>query len=247
MALYVLDENNNKIEVTTEVLTAIVQQVVCCESGTPHSMAFVTQAKYNQLETTNALVTNCVYFITDDTTAYDINKQLADLTINLNKIIDGTQAIQSAANITASIRGVALTNIFEANVNQFSGQIIELYPKVKEATKANLLNPTKATTTMAANGSINVYIDPGSVYVIKVANTTFILQTSDEPASGYVLDYSTKGLIYINGVYREVYLEGTRNVGTGYLTIRLKKLNSSGLIENLTETTNLAVSWYKVI
>ena len=102
MALYVLDENNNKIEVTTEVLSAVVRQVICCVSGTPHSIAFATQTKYNELQAAGALVRNCIYFITDDTTANDLDEKLEELTKTIDNIIQGRQDVYSAINAVSA-------------------------------------------------------------------------------------------------------------------------------------------------
>lgn len=40
--------------------------------GTTHKVAFVTQAKYNELASNGSLISNCLYYITDDTTAEDL-------------------------------------------------------------------------------------------------------------------------------------------------------------------------------
>lgn len=78
MAKYVLDENNNKIEVTDEVGNTTVNEVKCCVSNTPFRFAFVTQAKYNELEAAGLVQANTIYEITDDTTADDLDEQLKE-------------------------------------------------------------------------------------------------------------------------------------------------------------------------
>ena len=87
MALYVLDENNNKIEVTDQVLTALVEQVRCCVSGTPYKLAFVTQAKYNELVANNLLELNTRYEIIDDTTCEDIDAILIKLNADVEALL----------------------------------------------------------------------------------------------------------------------------------------------------------------
>ena len=112
MKLFLLDENNNKVEVTTEVLTALVEQIKCCVSGTPFKMAFVSQAKYNELEAAGLVQANTIYEITDDTTADDLdgqlveNKQtLAQHTNQLNELasfLDNKTTIKEVTKITQS-------------------------------------------------------------------------------------------------------------------------------------------------
>ena len=76
---YVLDEFNNKIEVTDEVGNTTVNEVKCCDSGIPFKMAFVTQAKYNELKAAGLLQPNTKYEITDDTTLDEIDAALERL------------------------------------------------------------------------------------------------------------------------------------------------------------------------
>ena len=82
---YVKDENGNKVEAFTkeEFLTflqnaiengslagidagsAIVSKLKCCVSGNTVKVAFVTQAKYNELKNAGLLESDCHYFKTD--------------------------------------------------------------------------------------------------------------------------------------------------------------------------------------
>lgn len=87
MAYYVLDENNNLIEVTDQVLTAVVEKVKCCVSGTEFNFAFITQAKYNELEAQGLInKATTYYFILDDTTLAEINAQLKTINTRLNDL-----------------------------------------------------------------------------------------------------------------------------------------------------------------
>lgn len=96
MAFYVLDENNNKVEafdkqgvlnVLNQAIkdgtlanivsdSAFVSKLKCCVSGVANHVAFVSQTKYNELKEGGMLIANCYYFITDDTTAEDLEEQL---------------------------------------------------------------------------------------------------------------------------------------------------------------------------
>ncbi len=88
MAYYVRDNNNNLVEglskeeiyalldeaIRTGQLpsvdenTSFVSKLKCCVSGVSNSVAFITEAKYNELRTSGLLKPNTLYFITDDTT-----------------------------------------------------------------------------------------------------------------------------------------------------------------------------------
>lgn len=94
MAYYVLDENNNLIEATDKVLTALVEKVKCCVSGTAYNIAFITQAKYNELEA-QGLINKATthYEIIDDTFRDEINAQLYNIENTLqakSKLLDDT-------------------------------------------------------------------------------------------------------------------------------------------------------------
>lgn len=106
MAFYVLDENNNRIEaLDKEGVYAVLEQAIadgslanlvadaafvsklrCCVTGGTNKVAFVTQAKYNELKASNQLVTNCLYYITDDTSAEDIDEQFNALNTAINSL-----------------------------------------------------------------------------------------------------------------------------------------------------------------
>lgn len=85
---YVLDENGNRQEgLTKEETLSILQQAIndgslagiekdsafvsklkCCVDGGTFKMAFITEAKFNELKVNNQLDEETLYFITDDTT-----------------------------------------------------------------------------------------------------------------------------------------------------------------------------------
>lgn len=112
MAYYVLDENNNKIEALDKqgVLAAInqaaadgtlqnlvanaafIDKLKCCVSGETFKIAFVTQAKYNELFASGGVQPNTYYFIIDDTAAEDINEQLEILTNTVNELVGNVGA-----------------------------------------------------------------------------------------------------------------------------------------------------------
>lgn len=97
MGYYVRDNNNNLIEglskeeiyalldeaIRTGQLpsvddeTAFVTKLKCSVTGVASSVAFITQAKYNELRTGGLLKANTLYFITDDTTEETLENAIA--------------------------------------------------------------------------------------------------------------------------------------------------------------------------
>lgn len=109
---YVLDENNNKIEafdkegVLNAIETAIangslaslvadaafVTKLKCCVTGQTNKVAYVTEAKLNELETQGLLETGVEYHITDDSSLALIETAVKDV----NDILNGNVAVPSA-------------------------------------------------------------------------------------------------------------------------------------------------------
>lgn len=118
---FILDEFNNKIEVTDEVGNTTVNEIKCCESGTPFKMAFVTQAKFNELEAEGLLKPNTIYEITDDTTLEVINETLEKQETTLEEInktlTEHTSTLNSHAESINEIptKYIAKTKITYAN------------------------------------------------------------------------------------------------------------------------------------
>ena len=121
--LYVLDEHHNLIEaydkegvlaVLSQAIadgslsgitadSAFVSKLKCCVGGGTHPVAFITQAKYNELKSSDSLVDNCLCIITDDTTAEDIDAMLKTLTDTVNGFLEGTQAVQKASKVVGDV------------------------------------------------------------------------------------------------------------------------------------------------
>lgn len=111
MAYYVLDDHNNKIAAfDQEGILAVLQQAIADQSledidpdsavasklrsvinDTTHHIEFVTQAQYNTLEQGGELIEGCYYFITDDTTAEDIEDAI-------DALEDDVDALQTGLN-----------------------------------------------------------------------------------------------------------------------------------------------------
>lgn len=96
---FVIDENNNKIEaydkegvlaVLAQAIkdgslsgitadSAFINKIKCCVTGQTNRIAFVTQAKYNELETNGQTESGVYYYITDDDTLEGINEKLGEI------------------------------------------------------------------------------------------------------------------------------------------------------------------------
>lgn len=111
---FVLDENHNLVEaydkegvlaVLEQAIadgslsgitenSAFVSQLKCCVSGQANKIAFVTQAKYNEMKESNMLLSNCLYFVIDDTTADDIDNKFTE-------IVNGTIMVENARTVNS--------------------------------------------------------------------------------------------------------------------------------------------------
>lgn len=111
---YVLDENNNKVEAfdkqgvlalleqaiadgTLENIvadSAFINKIKCCVGGSINYIAFITQATYNELAANDQLKENTYYFITDDTTAANIDGILDQLSESVNDLLEKTNDLE---------------------------------------------------------------------------------------------------------------------------------------------------------
>lgn len=137
MAFYVLDENNNKVEAyDKEGVLALLNQAIadgslenivadaafvtklkCCVDGGTFQIAFITQAKYNELATNKTLLENTYYFIVDDTTADGINEQLENILkafedpATLSTVKKASQALKVATELLNVDNTNRVTNV----------------------------------------------------------------------------------------------------------------------------------------
>ena len=93
---YVVDKNKNLVEGLSKEETydllakaindktlpdintdsAFITQIKDSVTGYSHKVAFVTQAKYNELKNAGSLISNCLYYIVDDSTEADIESAI---------------------------------------------------------------------------------------------------------------------------------------------------------------------------
>lgn len=115
MSYFVLDENNNRVEAYSkeEVLSVLAQAIAdgslssitadagfisklkSYVDGGTFKIAFITQAKYNELVASNQLVSNCFYYITDDTTCEDIEASIETINDTLASLNTRIVAVNS--------------------------------------------------------------------------------------------------------------------------------------------------------
>lgn len=116
---YVLDENKNLVEAFSkeEALSvfaqaiadgslngivadaAFISKIKCCVNGITNNVAFVTTAKYNELEKAGMLKENTAYFITDDTTLDGLDTQIKSLTESLEEVKTNIAKFEQKRNL----------------------------------------------------------------------------------------------------------------------------------------------------
>lgn len=134
---YVIDDNNNKQEAFSkeEVLAvlnqaikdgtlnnivadaAFVSKLKCCVSGMTNKVAFVTQAKYNEIAAAGQIVENCLYYITDDTTLDNIDVILQDLSERINNLGKQVESNRITAENNYMLLQKNITSYLTPNVN----------------------------------------------------------------------------------------------------------------------------------
>ena len=207
MAFYVLDENNNKVEALDRegVLNAIeeairsgglanlvadagfITKLKCCVSGSTNKMGFITQAKYNELKAADLLENNTLYYIYDDTSIDNIEKELQDI----NYYIKGYVAIPKAVDAeTARLAYQLNLKDIKLNYGYYVEGYISDYP---------YYNMAKGIYSFSINGST---INSSSLYVgdkqqVNVTETiTAIFDLKD----------TTKAQAFTCGKYQFIYL-----------------------------------------
>lgn len=159
MAFYVLDENHNLIEAYDKegVLSALQQAIAdgslsgitadsgfisklkCCVNGVTNSVAFITQAKYNELVANKQLKENCYYFITDDSSFDEVEEMVVSLN---NAVVDCYEYID------------AEIDKIEARVNKEIGEIS--------------IQPDYSTTIELKTGGTYSFCIDGRTYILNV-------------------------------------------------------------------------------
>jgi hypothetical protein len=88
--------------------SAFVSKIKCCVGGNTANFAFITSAKYNELEAAGTLDEKTLYFITDDGTLNNLEEYVNSLTDKINKIVNGQQVVGKATDVE-KLNGLTVT------------------------------------------------------------------------------------------------------------------------------------------
>ena len=203
---YVLDEKGNRKEgLTKEETLAILQQAInngslagiekdsafvsklkCCVGGETYQMAFITQAKYNELFTKNQLTANTFYYITDDPTEENIeanieaiakeldatNEIIGDIVAGKTEVVVKKKLIWSGELNLGDVINIELKeNRSYLFVTKTSGDFY--YDYRKNGSIVDSSNPTKIT--FLQNHSIDVVLAPTPSFTIREAQIIYCL------------------------------------------------------------------------
>lgn len=191
MGYYVRDNNNNLIEglskeeiyalldeaIRTGQLpsvddeTAFVTKLKCSVTGVASSVAFITQAKYNELRTGGLLKANTLYFITDDTTEDTLENAIAQAkqeAVNEAKVGMATlpEAYQNTNNF--NIVEFASTSFFTSRKYHVINIVIPLsrpnwYSGETLIDNSNLETGEMLTGYIDGNGAVNLRGTNGTI------------------------------------------------------------------------------------
>lgn len=189
MAYYVRDNNNNLIEglskeeiyalldeaIRTGQLpsvddeTAFVTKLKCSVTGVASSVAFITEAKYNELRTGGLLKANTLYFITDDTTEDTLENAIAQAkqeAVNEAKV--GMATLPEAYQNTNGYNTVEL-----ASTSFFTNRKFHVINIVIPFYKPNWYNGnTLLSVSFDYSGTLTGYIDENGALNIKDTSGT---------------------------------------------------------------------------
>lgn len=221
MKHYVLDENRNLVEAySKEEVLAVLQQAIndgtlenivkdagfinrikCCVTGGTTRIAYVTQAKYNELEAGNLLQENTEYNIIDDTTAEDIEKALAQFNTDvenvetkLNNMVTDVEKRLLVTTIQKNIAETtdeqnliywAIAKYYDESLTKPVPFIYRLYNVSNTCYLGTIFSPTAERTIIKAFKLTDTTISNDVVYYDKDARNVKM------PAQVYTTDYIT--------------------------------------------------------
>ena len=187
---YVLDENHNLVEaydkegvlaVLAQAIadgslsgivadSAFVTQLKCCVGGATHKMAFVSQAKYNELEASGGLLENCMYYITDDTKGVETDALLNALSNKVSSVESWKTSIESGSKSVPNASYASSAGSASSATNA---------TKATTATKATSLTPVSSGTVTVTSGvSEKIVLEVGGIYLITAHSDTLKTTTS---------------------------------------------------------------------
>lgn len=165
---YVIDEKGNRVEgLSKEEILAVMQQAIdnkslegieadsafvsklkCCVGGDTVQMAFITQAKYNELFNNDQLNLNTLYFITDDTTEEILESNIDLLATEMDATNETLGDFDERLNNLGFKEG---TIEFDSSLTIDDGDIVENYLHrqgnyVLGELKTNIITPSSSST-----------------------------------------------------------------------------------------------------
>lgn len=225
---YVLDENNNKVEAYDKegVLTVLAQAIAdgtlenivadaafinkvrCCVSGSTYNIAFVTQAKYNELVNTGELLKDTFYYILDDTTCDNIDENFIKLNNYINDLINQINTLSTQLNaVINAINERKLNKIIECTTLDAAKKINIDYFNLVEGTELLVRFAIYGGTntwnimTLAVNDSVNypIYKNNNEINVNnneQAFNNNDILKLYFDGSKWHIKENLTKNIIY---------------------------------------------------
>lgn len=259
---YVIDENGNRVEsLSKEEILSTMQQAIdnkslegidadsafvsklkCCVGGDTFGMAFVTQAKYNELKTQNKLVANTLYFITDDTTEENLEESIEAHNTELEAFDKTIGEIQKELNSRSKI-----TN--NNGVLYFGNNIITQKKKIfeQETTVAFGESTTLSMSETINNGDlIEVHCDV-KIFATRTSMVGRFYLDSDTSRQGslFVPAFSTGINSKSMGM---IEVEFARSYGKLWVNLTNQSfVNSSGTPPIETDKANIGTSVQAII
>lgn len=231
---YCLDENNNKVETfdIQGVLNAIekaiadgslaglvadaafVSKIKCCVTNGTTKMAFVTQAKYNELKAANLIAENTIYFITDDTTPDDIDKAFEELNTKLTNLETKVKAIEGVKRLLYSSDKFTSSSIEHwFDYDLFEKNLLIEFKKDCRLYSFNINFGEKPTPSISSSIRTNAYVldcyeeSVGSDYQLRVVTIRFTAEVFSAP------------LEVVGKTYFKASLSASGNKSTNFETV----------------------------
>lgn len=185
--------------------SAFVNKLKCCVGGDTFQVAFIPQAKFNELAAVNQLKSNCLYFITDETTVDDLDETIANLNQELSDIKDG-KTIVPKADDTKKINGIKIVRDTEG-VLRIGATVIPV-KKLLFSGKATYDNYYTVGTDIRGK-NLEIKITQGADGTIGSVFATFV----NDNGGMSVLDeagFDANGNIVIGGTLIQVVEDGMK-------------------------------------
>lgn len=228
--LFVYDENNNRIEAldkegvfallaqaiadgslaNVDAAAAFVSKLKCCDSGQTNKIAFVTQARYNELLAAGEVLTNCYYFVTDDTTAESMDAAIEELQKQVGGILGGEESVSHAysADVAAEAnRAITAERLNRAAPEESGWHISERGYYYFSYRHLDLITSgvgdyIRALGVVYWDGETETYIEVDNANMLKIKATGDIvfMKKATDTSLAQEIDVSTYTKLYISQI-----------------------------------------------